>query len=117
MGLRTFLQAKLHRATITGAELDYEGSVAIGPELMAAAGLVVHERVDIYNLDNGHRFSTYVLEGQPGEICLNGAAAHKGSVGQRVIIASYIQLFPEEISNHEPRVVLLGPDNEIKSRS
>ncbi|MDY0275728.1 MAG: aspartate 1-decarboxylase [Desulfomicrobium sp.] len=116
MGLRTFLQAKLHRATITGTEVDYEGSVAICPHLIEAAGLYVHERVDIYNVDNGERFSTYVIFGKLGEICLNGAAAHKGSPGQRVIIASYTQLAPEEIAQHKPTVVLVGEDNQIKDR-
>jgi aspartate 1-decarboxylase len=113
MPLRTFLQAKLHRATITGAEVDYEGSVAICPELIRAAGFHLNERVDIYNVDNGERLSTYVILGQKGEICLNGAAAHKGGRGQRVIIASYVQLTPEEIPGHQPTVVLVGPDNEI----
>lgn len=116
MGLRTFLQAKLHRATITGAEVDYEGSVAICPDLIAAAGFYINERVDIYNVDNGERFSTYVISGQPGEICLNGAAAHKGSPGQRVIIASYVALFPEEIGSHKPTVILVGTHNQIKDR-
>lgn len=114
MALRTFLQAKLHRATITGAEVDYEGSVAICPDLIRAAGLHPNERVDIYNVDNGERLSTYVIPGRQGEICLNGAAAHKGSRGQRVIIASYVRLAPEEIPGHEPTVVLVGPDNTVK---
>lgn len=115
MPLRTFLQAKLHRATITGAEVDYEGSVAICPDLIRAAGFQLNERVDIYNIDNGERLSTYVILGAQGEICLNGAAAHKGSRGQRVIIASYVQLTSEEIPHHHPTVVLLGPENEIKN--
>lgn len=114
MALRTFLQAKLHRATITGAEVDYEGSVAICPELIAAAGFYLNERVEIYNVDNGERLATYVIEGARGEICLNGAAAHKGSRGQRVIIAAYTQLEPHEIASHQPRVVLVNPDNTIK---
>ena len=108
------MQAKLHRATITGAEVDYEGSVAICPDLIRAAGFFLNERVDIYNVDNGERLSTYVILGQKGEICLNGAAAHKGSRGQRVIIASYVQLAPEEIEGHAPTVVLVGSENEIK---
>ncbi len=115
MPLRTFLQAKLHRATITGAEVDYEGSVAICPDLIRAAGFHLNERVDIYNVDNGERLSTYVILGQKGEICLNGAAAHKGSRGQRVIIASYVQLTPEEIPDHKPTVILVGADNSITS--
>lgn len=117
MKLHTFLQAKLHRATITGAEVDYEGSVAICPDLIQAAGFHLHERVDIYNVDNGERLSTYVIAGQKGEICLNGAAAHKGRVGERVIIATYVQLTPDEISDHEPTIVLVGANNTIKHRT
>ena len=113
MPSRTFLQAKLHRATITGAEVDYEGSVAICPDLIEAAGFFLNERVDIYNVDNGERLSTYVIRGEKGEICLNGAAALKGHRGQRVIIASYVQLQPEEIPGHVPTVVMVGPDNSI----
>lgn len=116
MPLRTLLQAKLHRAVITGAELDYEGSIAICPELIRAAGFYLNERVDIYNLDNGERFSTYVISGNKGEICLNGAAAHKGIRGQKVIIAAYAQFTPEEAAIHEPVVVLVGPGNSIASK-
>ncbi|GAB1409957.1 aspartate 1-decarboxylase [Desulfovibrionales bacterium] len=117
MALRTFLQAKLHRATITGADVEYEGSVAICPDLIQAAGFCLHERVDIYNVDNGERLSTYVIAGKKGEICLNGAAAHKGSPGERVIIATYVQLEPHEIPTHVPTVVLVGPENTIIRRS
>ena len=117
MPLRTFLQCKLHRATITGAEIDYEGSIGICPDLIRAAGLHLNERVDIYNIDNGERLSTYVIEGEKGEICLNGAAAHKGCRGQRVIIAADVDLAPDEIPGHVPTVVLLGPGNEIKKIS
>ncbi len=113
MPIRTFLHAKLHRATITGADVDYEGSVAICPDLIRAAGFHLNERVEIYNVDNGERLATYVIPGQQGEICLNGAAARKGGRGQRVIIASYVQLAPEEIPGHQPTVVLVGPDNSI----
>lgn len=113
MSLRTFLQAKLHRAVITGAEIDYEGSVAICPDLIRAAGFLPNERVDIYNVDNGERFSTYVITGGKGEICLNGAAAHKGTPGQKVIIAAYVHLTPEEATSHEPVVVLVGENNRI----
>lgn len=117
MALRTFLQAKLHRATITGAEVDYEGSVAICPDLIRAAGFCLNEKVDIYNVDNGERLSTYVILGEKGEICLNGAAAHKGRPGQRVIIAAYALLTPEEIAGHHPVLVFVGPDNTIEKRS
>jgi aspartate 1-decarboxylase len=115
MKLRTYLQGKIHRAVVTGAELEYEGSISICPELIAACGLHLFERVDIYNVDNGERFSTYVIEGGPGEICLNGAAAHKGSRGHRVIIAAYTQMDAEAAAAHVPQVVLVGEGNRIKS--
>jgi aspartate 1-decarboxylase len=113
--MRCFLQAKIHRPRITGAKLDYEGSLAIGPELLDAAGIKPFERIEVYNLDNGERFATYAIVGEPGEICLNGAAARKGRPGQRVIIATYAWLDDERIENHAPVCVFVGPDNSIAS--
>jgi len=112
--LRFFLRAKIHLATITGAEPDYEGSIAVCPELLARAGIAPGERVDVYNRDNGERLTTYAIIGKPGEICLNGAAALKCQKGQRVIIACYCLLPPEEVAAHTPCVVLAGPDNRPK---
>jgi len=114
MALRTFLQSKIHGATLTGANVEYEGSIAICPELMEAAGILPFEQVDVYNVDNGERLTTYAIRGQKGEICLNGAAAHKGKAGQKVIIASYIQLEPSEVQAHSPKLVFVDNQNRIK---
>jgi aspartate 1-decarboxylase len=111
----TFLKAKLHRATITSADVDYEGSISLDPALCRAAGLLEFERVDIYDVTNGARFTTYVIYGGPGQVQINGAAAHLVKVGDRVIIAAYVQLNPEEVAAHKPRVVLLGEKNAIHS--
>jgi len=113
----TLLKCKLHRATVTGADLNYEGSIGLGPELIAAAGLRPFERVEIYNIHNGERFATYVIEGKaPGEVCLNGAAARLVHPGDLVIICSYADFEEREASDHRPRVVLLGPGNAILPR-
>jgi len=114
MALRTFLQSKIHGATVTEANIEYEGSIAICPDLLAATGMLPFEQVDVYNIDNGERLTTYIIKGQKGEICLNGAAAHKGKPGQRVIIASYTQLSPSEIPAHRPKLVFVDQDNNIK---
>lgn len=111
---RTLLLSKIHRARVTGADLDYEGSIAIDTALIEAAGLLPHERVDIYNVTNGNRLSTYVIPGGPGEICLNGAAAHLVNPGDEVIIAAYAQLPDAEARRHEPTVVLVDRDNAIR---
>ncbi len=114
MALRCFLQAKIHNATITDANVNYRGSIAICPKLLKASGILVHEQVDVYNVTNGNRLTTYVIEGKEGEICLNGAAAHKGKVGDKVIIAAYTYLEPKEIEAHKPTVVIVGKDNKIE---
>lgn len=112
MAKRCFLSAKLHRATITEANVNYQGSLAICPHLLAASGILPHERVDVYNLENGERLTTYALQGQAEEICLNGAAALKGRPGQKVIIATYVWLDEQEMQSFEPKVVLVGKDNK-----
>jgi aspartate 1-decarboxylase len=112
MAKRCFLSAKLHQATITEANVNYQGSLAICPHLMAASGILPHEQVDVYNLENGERLTTYAIKGEPKEICLNGAAALKGRPGQKVIIATYTWLDEQEISGYEPKVVLVGAANE-----
>lgn len=94
---RTLLKSKIHRATVTGSDLNYEGSIAIDTALCRAANLVEFEKVDIYNINTGARFSTYVIYGAPGEISLNGAAARLVQAGDRLIIASYVQLNEEEV--------------------
>ena len=111
--LRTLLKSKLHRATVTEAELDYPGSVTIDAELLEAADIVPHERVEIYNITNGQRLATYAIAGPAGSgtICINGAAAHRVRPGDLVIIASYAQYAPEEVAAHVPKVLRLDERN------
>ncbi len=113
----TLLKSKLHRATVTAADLHYEGSIAIAPELRRAANLLLHERVEIYNVTNGQRFATYVIGGrQRGEIMVNGAAARLVQPGDEVIIAAYADFEPAEAERHEPVVVLLDKQNRPKRK-
>ncbi len=107
------LKSKLHRATVTGADLDYEGSISIDTELRKAANMYPHERVDIYNVNNGQRFSTYIIEGRPGEIALNGAAARLVMPGDRIIIATYTHIDAADAADWKPTVVLLDECNSI----
>ncbi len=111
MSLRCFLRGKIHRATLTDANRDYIGSISIDPELLRLAAIAPFEQVDVYNVDNGERLTTYAIEGEPGEVCLNGAAALKGDVGHRVIICSFAWLDAQEQNSHVPRVVICGPGN------
>jgi len=113
---RTFLRTKLHRATVTTADLHYEGSVSIDRALCRAAGLLEFEQVDIYDITNGARFTTYVIFGEPRQIQINGAAANLVEVGDRVIIASYISMTPEEIAAHRVTVVQLDDQNKITTQ-
>lgn len=108
------LKGKIHRATVTGAILDYEGSISICPDLAKAAGFRIWERVDIYNVNNGARFSTYVIGGEKGEVCLNGAAARHVQKGDLVIIASYCSVDESEADSHQPRIVLVDGQNRPK---
>ncbi|MGD9898148.1 MAG: aspartate 1-decarboxylase [Calditrichaceae bacterium] len=114
---RTLLKSKLHRATITDANLNYEGSLTIDQDLMDAADILPYEKVDVVNINNGARFTTYAIVGKrgSGEICLNGAAARLGQIGDLVIIITYVNLSPEEITRHKPKAVLLEKGNKIKS--
>jgi len=108
------LKSKLHRATVTNANLNYEGSVSIDPALCEAARLLPFERVEIYNCSNGERFATYVIYGGKGEICLNGAAARLVHKGDLVIIASYADFEQAEASLHRPQLVMVDANNQIK---
>jgi len=110
---RTFLRSKLHRATVTSADLHYEGSVSIDRALCRAGGLLEFEQVDIYDITNGARFTTYVIYGEPGQVQINGAAANLVEVGDRVIIAAYTALTPGEIAAHRVTVVQLDDKNSI----
>jgi aspartate 1-decarboxylase len=117
--LRNFLKSKIHQATITQAELYYVGSLTIDEDLMDAADVKTYEKVSVVNINNGERFETYVIPGVrgTGTICLNGAAARKGAVGDRIIIMSYCLVESSEVKNHLPTVVLLDETNKIKSIS
>lgn len=107
----TFLKSKIHRAVVTDADLDYEGSISIDPRLCEAAGLHPFERVEIYNCNNGARIATYVIHGGPGEICLNGAAARHAQRGDKVIIACYAELEADEVEGHAPALVFVDDAN------
>ena len=111
--LITVMKSKIHRATITGGELNYEGSISIDKSLLKAAGIYPHEKVQVVNLNNGQRFDTYVIEAEAdsGEICLNGPAARLGLTGDIIIIISYCHLKPEEISAHKTVVVNVDDKN------
>jgi len=110
---RCFLSAKIHGVAITCANLEYRGSLSIDPILMKTVGILPYEQIDVYNLDNGERLTTYAIPGGPGEICLNGAAAHKGKVGQRIIIATYMWLDENEAKTRKPRVIVADENNGI----
>ena len=110
---RTMLKSKIHRATVTDANLHYQGSVTIDPLLMEAADILENERVEIYNVTNGERFATYAIPGAPGrgEICLNGAAAHMVATGDLVILATYAEYEESEARAHRPTVVFVDAAN------
>ena len=113
---RQMLKAKIQRATITDADLNYEGSLTIDKELLDALDMKPYERVMVYNINNGERFDTYTIEGEPGSgvIGLNGAAARKGLVGDLIIIVTYASFSDEELSDYSPKIVLLNKSNKIK---
>lgn len=108
-------KSKIHRASITQAELHYEGSLTVDEELMEAANLLPYEKVSIVNINNGERIETYLITGERGSrtICLNGAAARRGAVGDKIIIISYANMTEEEALKHKPTVVLVDDHNNI----
>lgn len=114
--LQSMLKSKIHRATVTDANLNYEGSLSIDKMLMDAVGIVPFERIFIYNINNGERFETYAIEGpsDSGIIAMNGAAARKGMIGDLIIIVSYAMLDAAELTDYHPRIILLDEDNRIK---
>ena len=109
------LKGKIHRATVTQAEVDYIGSITIDQDLMDAAGILEYEKVQVADVERGTRLETYVISGEPGSgvICLNGAAAHLVTPGDKVIIMCYAQMTPEEARESKPRVVFVDGDNKI----
>jgi aspartate 1-decarboxylase len=114
--LRQMLLGKIHRAVVTGADVNYVGSITVDPVLLAAAGILPYERVQVVDVENGARLETYTIPGTPGqgEIQLNGAAARLVAVGDHVIIMAYVMMNDEEAAEHRPRVVLVGEGNTIK---
>lgn len=114
---RTLLKSKIHRAVVTQADLEYEGSVTIDSELLLASDILEHERIEVYNINNGERFSTYAIPGPAGSgvICINGAAAHLAKPGHKVIIASYVVLEEAELATFRPRVILVDGQNRPKA--
>lgn len=115
----TMLKGKIHRAVVQQAELNYVGSITVDPELMKAAGIYEYELVQIVDVENGNRFETYTIAGEPGSgmICLNGAAARQVQVGDHIIIMCYAQMTPEEVKDHKPYVVFVDGDNKISQIS
>ncbi len=113
---RHMLKSKIHRATVTGADLNYEGSLTLDKDFMELADLRPFEQVKVYNISNGERFDTYVIEGRRGskEVCLNGAAARKGSVGDLIIVASYALYAPGELDENHSVILIMGEGNVIK---
>lgn len=116
MSMRILLSAKLHRGTVTQCDLNYEGSCGLGPDLLAASGMLPFEKIAVLNINTGSRLETYVIRGsQNGEISLNGAAARHAAVGDKVIILSYAMVPQTELASHRARIVLLGDNNQIIS--
>ena len=113
------LKSKIHRAVVTQADLDYVGSVTIDSHLLEEAGIVEYEQVQIVDIDNGNRFETYTIAGEPhsGIICLNGAAAKCVSVGDKVIIMAYANMTPQEAASHRPSVLFVDEQNHIVRKS
>ena len=113
--LREFLNSKIHRATVTDANLNYVGSITVDEEFLEKANILEWEKVEILNINNGERFQTYALKGKRGSkvFCLNGAAARKAQKGDKIIIVTYAQLDENEIKTHKPTVVQVGENNEI----
>jgi aspartate 1-decarboxylase len=111
--MRNMLKSKIHRATVTGADIDYEGSIAIDTRLMEAADILPFEHVHVLNLNNGARFETYAIEGEKGEICINGAAARLAIKGDMVIILTYQQMEEEEAQTYTPKLVHVDKHNDI----
>ncbi len=112
----TLLKAKIHRATVTKADLHYEGSITIDRDLLDRAGILTHEQVDVLNITNGQRFTTYTINGARGSgtIGINGAAARLAQAGDLIIICAYAQMDEETAKSHKPKIILLNDQNKEK---
>ncbi len=115
---RTMMKSKIHRATVTDSNLDYEGSITIDSQLMDKANIIPYEQVDIYNVTSGERFTTYAIRGDKdsGVICINGAAAHKAKKGDIIIIATYASFEEHELETFKPKKVYVDGANKIKTQ-
>jgi aspartate 1-decarboxylase len=115
---RTMMKSKIHRATVTDSNLDYEGSITIDSQLLDKANIIPYEQVDIYNVTSGERFSTYAIRGDKdsGVICINGAAAHKAKKGDIIIIATYASFEEQELETFKPKKVYVDGANRIKTQ-
>ncbi len=113
--IRQFLKSKIHRATVTETDLEYNGSLTVDLDLLDAAEIAIHEVVEVYNITRGTRFKTYAIEGKrgSGEICVNGAAAHLAELNDLIIIVTYCDLDKNEVENHKPTVVIVDGNNRI----
>jgi aspartate 1-decarboxylase len=113
--LRTFMRSKIHRATVTGSDLNYVGSLTLSPELLKAADIGVHELVQVVNINNGVRFETYTIAGTPGagDVIANGAAARLVQRGDKIIIITYAQLADSELPGYQPQIVHVDDENRI----
>ena len=111
------LKSKIHRATVTQAELHYEGSITVDKNLLEASGILPHEQVDVLDITNGARLTTYAIEAPAGSgtITINGAAAHLVNVGDLVIICAYAGMSPEEAAKHQPTIILVDEKNRVKN--
>ncbi len=111
------LYSKIHRATVSDAHLDYVGSITIDEDLLKASKLRVGQKVDIVNINNGERFSTYIIKGKAGskDMCINGAAARKVQIGDKIIVIAYASFDEKELENYKPTVVLVDENNKIET--
>ena len=114
--LLTLLKSKIHRATVTDADLNYEGSIGIDADLLKQADIREFEKVDVYNINNGARFSTYAIKGNKGDITLNGAAARMVHKGDLIIIACFANYTEDEADKHKPTILLMDKNNKVKKK-
>lgn len=112
--MRTMLRSKLHRLTVTETNVNYEGSITIDKKLIAKADILPGEKVQVVNVNNGERFETYVIEGKPGVVCLNGAAARLAIPGDKIIVIAYVFADENELIDIKPKIVLVDERNKIK---
>ncbi len=113
----TVLRSKIHRAVVTGSDKDYEGSLTLDSALMAAAEMVEYEKVDVWNVSNGERFSTYLIPGLKGDVIVNGAAAWRAEPGDKLIVSSFATMERERVRNWKPKIVIVDEENKISEVS